>query len=450
MLVNWLQSTQDQSRAFRWLFIIENTNKALGYLRNLLITWFIGFNVLSDYYFLIFGIVSTIASVIVGALNSSFIAFTQDYDSTRKRRLVNGLVLSSAVLYLSVSLLVLVAFYFLIPNPNITSELSLETMGLILVGLLFSFLFNLVIQLYDEYFKSNYNFLVGGGCQFIANSLGVLTLYLLLDQFESVIGWSHVLVLLVLVIVLTLFTRLNQLSISDVKSYWLHTWPLVLSGGFGLIHMVTDRWFSISVGEGRLALLQTSMMLVLQAGGAVISPIINSSYPYLAKMIGSNDDEAARVQILSTKNKIISLVIVAALGYYLLGEWAVRLVFERGEVKSSNVSDIYYISWFYLVTLFYSSVTNYKLKVLYCLSQVKKPAFFSVVFLLVNILLNVLFVPLLGWVALALNSVITAFLYSTVVSCLVFSTKSSMVNVRQEVLEILPVIVFLACFLGQL
>lgn len=450
MLDKFLNSTQEQSTAFRWLFLIENANKGLGYFRNLLITWFVGFNVLSDYYFLIFGIVSTVASVIVGALNSSFIAFTQGYERDRKRLLVNGLVLSSAMLYLTVSIVLLMAFYLFLPNKELLETIGPNSLGLILVGLLFSFLFNLIIQLYDEYFKSSYNFVVGGGCQFIANLFGVLTLYLLIEQFESVIGWSHVFILLILASTLLLLSKFNQIYLADVKRYWIHTWPLILSGGFGLIQMITDRWFSIAVGEGRLALLQTSMMLVLQAGAAVISPLINASYPYLAKMLSSGDGESVRKQILSTKNKIMILILVAACGYYIVGEWFVGLIFDRGEVKSNNVSDIYYISWFYLVTLFYSSVTNYKLKILYCLSQVKKPAFFSIVFLLFNILLNVILVPYLGWVALALSSTVTAFLYSVVVSVLIVNTNRKIVSFWQETLDFLPFTLFLVLFLGSL
>lgn len=403
---------QTRSDAGRTLFLAENANKGLGYLRNLIISWSIGFSNLSDFYFFVFGISSSVSSILGGALSATFIPYVQRRGSLHKRQLLGMVIITFSLLYLFTSIFASFVMIWLSPNRSLQS-LALQTSGAwIISGVIISFLLLQLIQIADEYFKSRKNFIFGTLSYLIVSSCVVVTLYSYLAKHLWLIGWASVLPAgLICLITYGGFglTRVQDKPI--ITPYLQQTWPLMLSGSMGMINIFVDRWFATGFPEGRLSILQTALLLVLQMGGVLINPIINSAYPFISSLYNSNNHEKALATTAEVEKKILCWLAIFTMGYLLIGEHIIKIFFHHGQVSLTNVFDIYRIGIIYLPVLCYSSLVSLYLRIMYCNQVIRLPAVCSSVVIIINILLNWIFSSWLGWQGLALAAAVSAGLY---------------------------------------
>lgn len=411
-IVFWRQS---QSRAGKILFLTENANKALGYLRNLIISWSIGFGGLSDLYFLVFGIASAISGIITGALNATFVPYSQSLACRQRRLLLGGIAIVCTAIYLLISTPTALMMVYGSSSPQLR-ELAGSLSGVIIIaGLIAGFMAIQLIQIADEFLRSRKNFILGGGMLLVVNTLAVLVLHFGLADNAWLLGLAVSVPALLLVGVIYGCYRLARLSLRQTWPYLIQASPLVVSGSVGMVNIFIDRWFASGFDAGRLSIMQTALMLITQIGAVAVSPLINAAYPFFsASYVGGKQAEADR-SVAAVELRIMVYLAVFMVAYAVLGNDVLRLIYERGQVTAANVGEIHHTGNLYFSVLVYGSVVGLYLRVLYCHSIVKLPAMLSVMIILINIALNIIFVPQMGWQALAYSACFCAWLYFGVI-----------------------------------
>ena len=438
-------ANQTQKKASGFLFFFDNTNKALGYLRNTIVTWVVGFGMLSDLYFLVLSVVSALSSLIVGALNSTFIPYSQKLNFNGKRKLLGGSVLISSFVYFviaSVSAWVIL----LNSSPDLQSE-ALSNVGLVLViGLIVGFACMLNIQLIDEFFKSRKNFVFGGLLLVIVNFTSVIFFYYGGSITPLFFGFSLAAPSFLAVFYVFFVVRLPRWNIRLAIPYLQHTLPLVLSGSAGMMNVFIDRWYAGGLESGRLSLMQTSLILVTQVGGALISPLINSAYPYFASHFSKSEFSDGNYIVHRVEDKVLALMFIFVIFFVLFGEWGVSIIYQHGAVESGTVVKLYESAFWYLPVFIYGSLVTLYLRILYCLGEVRMPALLSAGVIILNIIINISFFDLYDWRALAGSASFCAWLYFLLISLVLFRKKNYRLRLSRFLASNIPFFVIVWAF----
>lgn len=410
---------QGQQQAGKILFALENANKALGYLRNLIISWAIGFGGLSDLYFLVFGVVSAVSGIITGALNATFIPYSQNFALRQRRMLLGGTAIVCTLVYLLVSVPSVVVMVAGAASPQLQEVARSSTGWMVVAGVLAGFMALQLLQLADEFFRSRHNFILGGAMLLLVNFAAVVMLQLGLGQHPWLLGAAVALPALLLVGLVYGVFRLARPALGFARPFLVQASPLLLSGSVGMVNVFVDRWFASGFEPGRLSLMQTSLMLITQLGAAVISPLINAAYPFFSAAYLKGDRAGACHGVAGVELRIMIYLAAFIVGYGLAGREVLGLVYERGAVSAANVDEIFRAGGLYLPVLVYGSLVGLYLRVLYCHGQVRLPALISMAVIGLNILLNALLVKTFGWPVLAISASVCAWLYWGVLLVLV-------------------------------
>lgn len=436
---------QSQQQASRLLFLFENLNKALGYLRNLVVSWVIGFGVLSDLYYLAFGLASSVSTIITGALSATFIPYSQQLGFHGRRKLLGGSAIVTSVLFLLV-VVPAVSLMLFNANPLLRAEALTPTGIFITQGIIVGFAAIQLLQLTDEFSRSRRNFLLGGGLLLLVNASGILLLRWGVGWSPAMLGWATALPAMLVVLWIFVWVGLPKWDWKAAVPYLRQAFPLMLSGSVGMLNVFIDRWFASGFDSGRLSLMQTAFMLITQIGGAVVSPLINSAYPYFSTAFVNGQLDEARSAVTRLEGKLLLVVYAFAAAFVLLGQWGLSLIYQHGAVHANNVNALYEIGCWYLPVFIYGSLVSLYLRVLYCRGEVRLPAVMSMLIIGFNILLNFWLVDRWGWRALAGSSSFCAWLYFVCLTVAIQRRKDHALSpVRLVFMHLPAAIAALAC-----
>jgi putative peptidoglycan lipid II flippase len=438
---------QNQQQASRLLFLFENLNRAIGYLRNLTVSWVIGFGVLSDLYFLAFGLASSVSGIITGALSATFIPYSQKMGFDARRKLLGGSALATSVLFLVV---VVPAVLAMLANasPALKAQAFAGTGLLITLGVIVGFAGIQLLQLTDEFSRSRRNFLLGGVLLLFVNSTALILLRWGVGLSPTFLGWATALPALLVVSWLFVGVGLPRWDWRAAVPYLRQTFPLMLSGSVGMVNVFIDRWFAAGFEAGRLSLLQTAFMLITQIGGAVVAPLINSAYPYFSEAYVNGQLRQAHAAVARLEDRILVVIYGFAGAFVLLGQWGLSFIYEHGAVHSGNIDALYETSCLYLPVFIYGSLVTLYLRILYCRGQVRLPAGLSMLIIAINIMLNLCLVEVWGWRALASSASFCAWLYFVLLVVAIHRRKDYPLRLSRLVLMNLPAVAALVWGLG--
>lgn len=155
-------------------------------------------------------------------------------------------------------------------------------------------------------------------------------------------------------------------------------------------------WYAIRIEQLPLALI----------GLACVYSVI----PSLSKLIKAGATEEAKALFLFGKKHIFLLVIPSTLALFALGFSSVNLLFGRGQFSHDAVSQTTFCLWAYALGLLPSTLTLYQSSLFYAYGDYKTPTLASLGSVLLNIVLNCLFVFLfhLGAISIALSTSVSA------------------------------------------
>jgi putative peptidoglycan lipid II flippase len=439
---------QSQQQASRLLFLFENLNKVLGYLRNLVVSWVIGFGVLSDLYFLVFGLASSVSTIITGAIGATFIPYSQQLGFSARRKLLGGSAVAVSGLFF---LIVVPAVFFVIANASapLQSE-AFSTNGLLIIqGVVLGFAAIQLLQLTDEFNRSRRNFLLGGCVLLAVNIVAVVLLRCGVPFSPAILGWASAIPALVAVGWIFVWLRLPLWDWKSALPYLRQTAPLMLSGSIGMLNVFIDRWFAAGFESGRLSIMQTALMLVTQIGGALASPMINSAYPYFSAAFVNHQWNEAYAAVARVEDRVLLVIYGFAGAFVLLGKWGLSIIYDHGAVQSHNIDALYLTGCMYLPVFIYGSLVTLYLRVLYCKGEIRLPATLSVVIIVLNVLLNLLLVGRWGWQALVASASICSWLYFLALALAIHVKKHYPLRLSRFVLMNLPALAALFWGLGS-
>ncbi|RDY28989.1 murein biosynthesis integral membrane protein MurJ [Romboutsia weinsteinii] len=175
------------------------------------------------------------------------------------------------------------------------------------------------------------------------------------------------------------------------KMLWLVA-PVLIGVAVNQINTIVDRTIASTLVEGSISALNYATKLNQFVMGMFIVSISSVVYPMLSKLSSENNKEKFNKSIVTSVNTVTLLVIPISVGAIILANPIVKLLFQRGEfdARATQMTAIALI--FYSIGMIGFGLRDILGKVFYSLQDTKTPMINGIIAMILNIVLNVMFV----------------------------------------------------------
>lgn len=177
------------------------------------------------------------------------------------------------------------------------------------------------------------------------------------------------------------------------KMLWLIT-PVLIGVAVNQVNSIVDRTIASTLVEGSISALNYATKLNQFVMGMFIVSISSVIYPVLSKLSTENNKAKFNESIVRSINTVIILVIPISIGAIILANPIVKLLFQRGEFDSRATQMTAYALIFYSIGMIGFGLRDILGKVFYSLQDTKTPMINGVIAMVLNIILNIVFVKL--------------------------------------------------------
>lgn len=409
------------AKATLGLITVTMLSKVLGFFRELVLTYTHGASWVSDAYITSVGIPTILFASIASALGTTFIPLfyqvDNEYDREKSLDFANNVF--NIIILLSLILSVL-GFVFAEPLVKIFAmnfdgeklKITVEFTKIMIFGLVFIGLNNIM----SSWLQINGKFVITGITGLPYNIIIMIGIALssrgnlkLMAIATLIAMGSKFFVLLPYAIKCGYRYRFYiNLKDDNIKKMIYLVIPVFIGSGVNQLNSIIDRSLASTLGDGFITVLNSANRLNSFVLGLFISTIASVIYPTLSKLA----DEKNRVRFVEsvTKciNSIIILLIPISVGAIVLSEPVVKIVFEHGEFtqEASSMTAIALVC--YSIGMIGFGLRDVLGKVFYSLQDTKTPMINGAIAMCLNIILNIIFINIWGYVGLALATSISS------------------------------------------
>ena len=191
------------------------------------------------------------------------------------------------------------------------------------------------------------------------------------------------------------------------KMAWL-IMPVLIGVAVNQINTMVDRTLASTLAEGSVSALNYANKLNGFVMALFITSVATVIYPMLSKLSIEDNKEKFNTSIVQSINSVILLVIPVSVGAIVLSTPIVRLLFERGSFDSRATYMTSIALIMYSIGMVAFGLRDILGKVFYALKDTKTPMLNGMIAMIMNIILNIIFVKYLGIAGLALATSLSA------------------------------------------
>jgi len=176
------------------------------------------------------------------------------------------------------------------------------------------------------------------------------------------------------------------------------------------VNVFVNTWLATGEGTGAVSWLGYAFRLMYLPLGIFGVSIATASLPGISRRAAAGDLAGMRDTVSSSLAMMLTLNVPATVGLIVLAHPIVSLLFERGQFMPSDTTATAGALVAYAVGLTGYSVVKIASPTFYALGESRTPVLVSVLSVLTNAALNILFVREFGYRGLALGTSLTALL----------------------------------------
>ncbi len=182
--------------------------------------------------------------------------------------------------------------------------------------------------------------------------------------------------------------------------------PRLWGSGVYQINIMVDTFcasLTAIVGTGGVAALYYATRIIQFPLGLFAYALSSVSLPALSKLAAGGDMKQFKATLYFSLRNLMMVLIPCAIGFMLLAPWIIKLVFERGAFDPSSTAITSQVLFYSALGLPFYGASRILASACYALQDTKTPVKSATVCLVINIVLNMLLMPLLkvGGIALA-------------------------------------------------
>ncbi|MCF7793920.1 MAG: murein biosynthesis integral membrane protein MurJ [Candidatus Cloacimonetes bacterium] len=405
-------------------------SRILGLIRDIMMTGFFGTSAVADAFRVAFQIPNFLRRLFgEGALSAAFVPIYTEMGVNKSREFqikfaLNVLSLLTAFLVILCIMGILLAPILVkVIAPGLDAETQQLTVKLTRILFPYLFLIGLSSTLISILNSHDIFFIPGLSSAFLnLGMIGCLGFFVLINDTstmqEKVFVWSFgVLIggILQTIINFPLLKKLGyslKLNLRRQNEALKDVWQRLIPGAIGIavrqINLIADMILASLLVTGSIAalgygnrLMQLPMGIFGIAAGVAVLPLFSR---YVAKQDWQGLYDSLKFSVVSLS--FIMLPVTAIIAG--LGKDLIRLLFMRGQFNLHSLEMTYSALLFYSLGIFFYSMNRLIIPVFYANKDTKTPVKVSAVIVLINIILNIIFMQFLEHAGLALATSVSA------------------------------------------
>ena len=408
-------------------------SRILGFVREMLIARLFGRDFVTDAFFAAFTIPDVMFYLLIGGALSS--GFMPVFTSQRARGDNEG-AWNAANTFITVSLIFIIAFNILgiifapqlLPlvahglrqNPEAVA-LAVKLTRIMFTAVSFTVMAGVLGGILNSYKSFTipslgpvlYNVGIIGGAVLLSAKYGIYGLAVGV-VFGSLFNFSIMLPQFFKVGTLFKF-QLNTKDPNFRKMLYLMG-PAIIGLSFSQINLVVNQNIASALTEGSITALRYANRIILLPLGIFASSIAITIFPTLNSLIGQNEMEKYKYTLFLGLKTILFITIPSAIGMIVLNQPIVRLLFRTGKFTEQDVQITAYALAFYSLGVIGQSAVQVVTRAYYSLQDTVTPVKVGAAMVLVNVVLNLIFVKLGG---LAIGGIALSYSFTSILNVVI-------------------------------
>lgn len=395
--------------------------KLLGFLREVLLSYFFGATGISDAYLISQTIPGTIFQLIGVGMTTCFVSVYVSLQKEKGKKEAFAFTNKVVTLVMGFSTLVMIVVWIDTPlfvklfASGFTGETFQYAVVFTRIGIL-SLYFSSIIYVYNSFLQVNDIFWVTGFAA-IPNSLMImLSIYLgakynlwLLSIGSTLAVGVQMIFLVAPARKLGLRHRLN-FGWNDpyVKSFFALMGPVILGVSVNEFNTLVDRTVASQVAVGAISALTYAASLINLVNGGLVQPVATVCFPKITSAVSDGKESLAADILNEAMTVTLNFLIPITAGIMLYSKQIANLLFGRGmfDATASELTSI--AIFYYAMGICFVGIRELLSRYYYAHKNSKTPMINSTIGLVINIAGNLILSRFLGVGGLALSSSLSA------------------------------------------
>lgn len=412
------------------IFFITFLTKFLGFIRDVLLSYYFGAGSITDAYLISLTIPGTLYEFVGAAIATSFIPIyfslldsKNGEEKTKKfiKNLLNLIVIVSIVLSFFIILFArpIVKVFASGFSEEILSDAvfftQISSLSLMFSGCIF--VLSSALQANKKYHLAIFSALPSSVITLLLIVLSYYTTYKLIGFISLITVFIQFVIILYYAkknLNFSLQFKLPYIS-NNEKSMLKMSVPIFIGVSVNQINVLVDRTLASTIMIGGISIINYSNKLILFLHGSLAVILLSIIFPQMAKL--ANEKEIKNLSYLIKKNILIFSVILIPISILFIvnSDLIINIIYDRGAMNNESLHLISLTFSIYLGSILFLGMRELLLKICYSYKMVKIPTINSIVSLSLNAILSIIFTKYfdMGLIGLALGTTI-----ATIFSCI--------------------------------
>lgn len=402
------------------LMVINILSKAMGFFRDMLLSYYYGTGEVATAFQIAFAIPYTILGFVIQGFSVNFITTYTDLLSRKGRKYADRFTsnLSNLILIISIIATILayifaeqIVFFFAMGYSGEIFKLSVMFTRITLLGM-FAQLLNSVFK---GYLNVHGDFIIPGSTGFIYNA--VIIIFLILSNKMGTIYAPIGVTIGTIVQYLPYIPALRKVGYrhkivvkpkdKNVKRLLILALPIIIGVAVNQINHIIDKNLASFISVKGISVLTYSLRLYEFVWGIMIVSITTAVYPMLSRLALESMTKFKR-EITRTITTILYLVVPASFGMAVFSKEIITILYKRGKFDESDVILVAGILFYYSLGIIGLGVRDVLSGAFYSLKMTRIPLINSIQMVAINIVLSIVLSWSMGLNGLALGSTIAS------------------------------------------
>lgn len=408
-------------------------SRVLGFLRETILANFYGTSMVADVFVLTLNIPGLIISIVGSVIYMMYIPM---YYDTKDRlgeeeslKFTNNILNISSVFSIIVAVLGIIFAgeiikIFAIGFEGEKFDLAVKFLRIMMFGVLFLSLNKVqssFLQVKDSYLPAS---MVG----VVYNIIIIISIFISVKYDSYYLAIGALLGLLGQVLLLIPYMHKNgyryipYINLKDesiIKMIKL-SMPMMVGVAMSQLNVYVDKALASTLGDGRLSALNYASRLNDFVVALFVTSLITVIYPKLSKFANDEDKRSFKQIIVKSSNCILLVVVPITFGAIILSEPIVRILLERGSFSAESTIMTSNALRLYAIGVIGYAVKEILSRGFYSLGDTKTPMINSSISVIINIILDLLFIKPFSYMGLAMATSIS---YMVTVVLMFFSLR---------------------------
>ncbi|MFC2159343.1 murein biosynthesis integral membrane protein MurJ [Actinomycetota bacterium] len=222
----------------------------------------------------------------------------------------------------------------------------------------------------------------------------------------------------------------TDLKHEGVREIFLLMFPILLSLGAIQLNISVDNFFALNLGAGNTTALNLSWRVTNLPFGVFSVAIITVLYPLISRQAASDDIKGIKESFSLGVREIGYMMIPATMGLVILSYPIIKVLFEHGSSGPDDILKVSYILIFHSLGLVFFGLLMILNRVFYAFKNVKIPLMVASISIIINLVLDWIFIKFMDVNGLALSTTLVA-LFNVVVLLIILRKKVGNLGARR-------------------